>query len=235
MKLYIGNKNYSSWSMRPWVLLREAGIPFEEVMVRFDDLAPGSPFKTALAAVSPTGRVPVLIDGGVTVWDSLAIAEYVAERYPVKRLWPRSPSARAAARSLCAEMHSGFAALRQHCPMNIEALLPEVGPHLLRKQAALRTDLERVTSAWSEMLSRHGGPLLFGHFTVADAFFAPVVTRIVTYSLPVSADIQEYIAAVTTLSSVAEWTADALAEKTYVEFDEPYREPSGALRPGVLS
>jgi glutathione S-transferase len=127
MQLYIGNKNYSSWSMRPWVLMRQADIPFEEVMVRFDAFTPGSSFKQAVLAVNPTGRVPVLVDGDTVVWDTLAIAEYVAERFPDRQLWPAEPRARARARSVCAEMHSGFTALRGACPMNIEARLPDIG------------------------------------------------------------------------------------------------------------
>jgi len=121
LKLYIGNKNYSSWSMRPWVLLRQAGIAFEEVRVRFDSFDAGSEFKRTMGPVSPTGKVPVLVDGDLVVWDTLAIAEYLAETYPEKHLWPQDKAARAHARSICAEMHSGFTALRSHCPMNIEA------------------------------------------------------------------------------------------------------------------
>ena len=120
-KLYIGNKNYSSWSMRPWVLLKQAGIPFEEVRVRFDSFETDSEFKRVISPVSPTGKVPVLVDGDLVVWDTLAIAEYVAETWADKQLWPADPKARARARSVCSEMHSGFTALRSHCPMNIEA------------------------------------------------------------------------------------------------------------------
>ena len=121
MELYIGNKNYSSWSMRPWVLMRTFAIPFDEVMVRFDDFEVAeSPFKRRIGAVSPTGRVPVLVDDGFAVWDTLAIAEYLAERFPQHALWPRDARQRARARSVCAEMHSGFSALRSHCPQNIE-------------------------------------------------------------------------------------------------------------------
>ena len=127
LKLYIGNKNYSSWSMRPWVLLKQAGIPFEEVMVRFDSFEPGSAFKTAANAVNPVGKVPALVDGDLAVWDTLAIAEYLAETYPDKQLWPQDKAARAHARCVVAEMHSGFTALRGACPMNIEAHLPDVG------------------------------------------------------------------------------------------------------------
>ncbi|HET9820748.1 MAG TPA: glutathione S-transferase, partial [Burkholderiaceae bacterium] len=134
LQLVIGNKNYSSWSMRPWVLLRQLGIPFEEKLLRFDGFDADSRFKQAIGRVTPTGRVPVLVDEGFVVWDTLAIAEYLAERYPSLALWPADVHERARARSLCAEMHSGFGALRSHCPMNVEALLPEVGRRLWAEQ-----------------------------------------------------------------------------------------------------
>ena len=124
MQLIIGNKNYSSWSMRPWVMLRQAGIPFEEIMVRFDSFDAGSDFKNRLKGINPVGKVPVLVDDGFAVWDTLAIAEYAAERFPDRQLWPTDARARARARSVCAEMHSGFGALRSHFPMNIEASRP---------------------------------------------------------------------------------------------------------------
>lgn len=126
-QLYIGNKNYSSWSLRPWLLMRQCGIAFDEVQVRFDSFAPDSKFKQALAGTSPTGKVPVLVDGTLVVWDTLAIVETLAEQHPDKGVWPRDATARAQARSVCAEMHSGFGALRSACPMNIEAHLPDVG------------------------------------------------------------------------------------------------------------
>src|SRR6185436_20679701 len=127
LKLVVGNKNYSSWSMRPWVLLRQFQIPFDEVMVRFDSMDADSQFKRRVAQVSPAGRVPVLVDDGLVVWDTLAIAEYLAERFPQHALWPRDVRQRTRARSLCAEMHAGFSALRTHCPQNLEASLPAVG------------------------------------------------------------------------------------------------------------
>ena len=127
LKLYIGNKNYSSWSMRPWVLLKQAGIEFEEVMLRFDSFDADSKFKQTIAPISPTGRVPALVDGDLAVWDTLAIAEYAAEKFPAKNLWPTNLNARATARSVCAEMHSGFTGLRGNCPMNIEAHLSDIG------------------------------------------------------------------------------------------------------------
>ena len=131
-KLYIGNKNYSSWSMRPWVLLTQAGISFEEVMVRFDSFAAGSSFRQTVDALTPTGKVPVLVDEALVIWDTLAIAEYLAEEFPEKHLWPQDKAARARARSVCAEMHAGFTGLRSHCPMNIEASRPEIGALIWR-------------------------------------------------------------------------------------------------------
>ena len=183
--LYIGNKNYSSWSMRPWVLLRQLQIPFEEVMVRFDSFNADSVFKRALAGVNPTGRVPVLVDEGFTVWDTLAITEYLAERFPERDVWPQDRLGRARARSICAEMHSGFSALRSHCPMNVEAVLPQVGAKVWQEQAAVRADVERIVSMWSGLLEQHGGPMLFGRFSAPDAYFAPVCLRLKNYALPV--------------------------------------------------
>jgi len=223
MQLVIGNKNYSSWSMRPWVLLKQAGIAFDELKIRFDAFTPDSRFKTELARISPAGRVPVLIDGDLTVWDTLAIAEYVAEKFPAKQLWPQDVKARARARSVCAEMHSGFAALRSHFPMNVEASLPEVGARVLAEEAAVRGDVERLVGMWSALLDTYRGPLLFGEFSIADAYFAPVVMRLKTYGVPVPPEIAAYLARVSALPGVAAWTADALAERDFLDFEEPYR------------
>lgn len=244
LTLLVGNKNYSSWSMRPWVLLKQAGIPFTEQVVRFDSFAPGSQFKQTLSSATPTGKVPVLIDTAATdadglplaVWDTLAIAEYVAEyaaEYAAERaaqgdagpapLWPANHASRARARSICAEMHSGFGALRSHFPMNIEASLPHIGQLVLRDQPAVRADLKRLFAMWSGLLQTHGGPLLFGQFTVADAYFAPVVMRLKTYAVPVPADIAAYMQAVCDLPGVQAWVADALAEQDFLDFEEPYR------------
>ena len=153
-KLYIGNKNYSSWSMRPWVLLTQAGIPFEEVLLRFDSFDAGSAFKQAVNARNPVGKVPVLVEGdGFAVWDTLAIAETLAEQFPEKQLWPADPRARARARSICAEMHSGFGALRSACPMNIEARLPEVGARVLAETPGVAADLARINAMWTDALA----------------------------------------------------------------------------------
>ena len=227
LKLYVGNKNYSSWSMRPWVLLTQAGVPFEEVMVRFDSFEAGSAFKKTLEAVSPTGKVPALVDGSLSIWDTLAIAEYVAEyaaeHYPDKHLWPQDKAARAIARSVCAEMHSGFTGLRGNCPMNIEASLPEVGQLVWRDKPAVRADVARLVDLWSGLLEKHGGPMLFGEFSVADAYFAPVCMRFNAYQLPLPANIAAYVARVTALRSVQKWIQEALLENDFVVMDEPYR------------
>jgi len=227
LKLAIGNKNYSSWSMRPWVLLRHFNIPFTEVMVRFDSFDAGSSFKTTVEQLSPVGKVPVLQHGDLAVWDTLAIAEsvaeYAAEHFPEQALWPRDQAARARARSLCAEMHSGFGALRSACPMNIEAQLPAVGAQMLAERPAVVADLARIVAMWQGALAASGGPFLFGGFSIADAYYAPVVARLRTYALPVPADIAAYLQRVWASPGVAAWVADALAEADFLAFEEPYR------------
>ena len=231
LKLYIGNKNYSSWSMRPWVLLKQAGIEFEEVMVRFDSFESGSEFKKIVGPINPVGKVPVLVDDGLVVWDTLAICEYVAEyaskyaaeKFPDKALWPRDAKARARARSVCAEMHSGLGGLRSNCPMNIEASLPDIGTLVWRDKPAVRDDVARVIAMWSELLQVHGGPMLFGEFSIADAYFAPVCMRLKTYALPVPPAISAYVDRVSALPGVKAWIDGALAEQDFLDFEEPYR------------
>ena len=228
LQLYIGNKNYSSWSMRPWVLLTQSGIPFEEVLVRFDSFEPDSAFKRTAEALSPSGTVPVLVDGARVIWDTLAIAEYLAERYPEHRLWPRDEGERALARSATAMMHAGFGALRQHFPMNIEAQLPAVGARVLREQPSVVADLQRLVALWERLLARHEGELLFDHFTIADAFYAPVVMRLTTYAVPVSPRVQRYLDAVRSLPGVQQWIAGGVAEHDFRPFEEPYRDAPDA-------
>ena len=224
MKLLIGNKNYSSWSMRPWVMLTQFDIPFEEVLVRFDSFAPDSKFKATIGALSPVGKVPLLVeDDGFVVWDTLAIAETVAERFSDKALWPRDARHRARARSVCAEMHSGFSALRGAFGMNIEASLPEVGQRVLAENAAARADLARVIQLWQGALAESGGPFLFGDYSIADAYFAPVVTRLRTYALPVPADVAAYMERALAAKGTAAWIRDALQEKEFLQFEEDYR------------
>jgi len=215
LKLVIGNKNYSSWSMRPWVLLREAAIPFEEVQLKFDAAAK----VRGVEAYSPTRLVPVLMIDDAPVWDSLAICETVAEMFPEKSLWPADVRARQVARSVCAEMHGGFGELRGAMPMNIRSSHPGKG-----MSPAVRRDIDRVCTIWQSCREHFGGggPLLFGRFGVADAFFAPVVMRFVTYAVDLTPAAQAYADAVHALSAVREWVAAARQETEFVAADEPY-------------
>ena len=223
MKLYIGNKNYSSWSMRPWVLMRQSGISFEELTLRFDSFAPDSSFKLQALALAPTGKVPLLVDEGLVIWDSLAICEYLAERFPEKHLWPQTVAQRARARSLVAQMHSGFGALRSLCPMNIEARLHEVGAQLWEQHADLRADVRRLEALWLPQLQAAHGPMLFEQFSIADAFFAPVCMRLNSYGLPTSQIVTAYVQRICLLPSTQEWVQGALAENDFLPFEEPYR------------
>jgi glutathione S-transferase len=223
IKLYIGNKNYSSWSMRSWVLLKQAGIAFEEITLRFDSFQTDSGFAQGISTISPAGKVPVLVDGDLTVWDTLAIAEYLAEQFPDHGLWPRDKAQRARARSICAEMHAGFSALRSNCPMNIEASLPEVGARLWAQRPALRTDVARIITMWQSLLKDSPDGLLFGDFSIADAYFAPVCMRFLTYQLQIPDDVAAYVARVRKLPSVAAWVQGAIADHDFRPFLEPYR------------
>jgi len=218
MQLVIGNKNYSSWSMRPWVLLRQAQIPFEEVQLKFDD-SDGGLRVAGIEKFSAAGKVPVLMIDGEPVWDSLAIAETVAEMHPEKHLWPEDPVARRVARSVCAEMHSGFQAMRGKMPMNIRSRYPGKG---LTPES--QKDIDRIVSLWTQCRERFGGAgsLLFGRFSVADAFFAPVVMRFHAYAVKVPRVAQEYCEAVQALSAVREWSDAARRETEFVAEDEPY-------------
>ncbi|MEQ9900659.1 glutathione S-transferase family protein [Pectobacterium punjabense] len=201
-QLYIANKNYSSWSLRPWVLLKTLSIPFEEKQVVF---APGMA-QPAFKAFSPTAKVPCLIDGETTVWDSLAITEYLAEQHP--DIWPADAKTRAWARCAAAEMHSGFTTLRNTCAMScgVRVKLNEISP-------ALSSDITRISELWQEGLTRFGGPFLAGkQFSAVDAFFAPVVFRIKTYQLTVSLEAAAYCEHLLALPAMQQWLQDALAE-----------------------
>ena len=218
MQLVIGNKNYSSWSMRPWILLRQAGIPFEEVQLKFDH-GDGGLTVPGIEKYSAARKVPVLVIDGEPVWDSLAICEAVAELHPEKHLWPEDRKARRAARSVCAEMHSGFQQLRSKMPMNIRTQYPGKG---LTPES--QRDIDRVVKIWTECRERFGGAgsLLFGKFTVADAFYTPVVMRFQTYGVKVPQVAQEYCEAVKALSAVKEWSEAGRRESEVVAADEPY-------------
>ena len=208
--------------MRPWVLMRQLGLPFEEIKLRFD-FSEGSAFRLAVARVSPARTVPVLLHDGFAVWDTLAIVETLNELFPGRGVWPASAPNRARARSLCAEMHAGFGALRSHCPMNIEASLPDVGAKVWAENERMRREVARIEAMWAEALLHSGGPFLFGDFSAADAFYAPVVMRLRCYALPVSDSTLAYMARITAAPGVAAWVADALAEADFLHFEEPHR------------
>lgn len=215
-QLYIANKNYSSWSLRPWVLLRELGIEFEERLVLFEDGGCSEKFR----AFSPTGKVPCLHDGATVIWDSLAIAEYLAERHA--GVWPDDSSARAWARCAAAEMHSGFGTLRERCTMNCGLRV-----RLFELPAALEADIARLSELWIEGLRRFGGPCLAGaHFTAVDAFYAPVAFRIQTYGLQLEPQAGAYAGRLLRLGSMQAWYAAALAE---IQRDEAHEQDARRL------
>ncbi|MET0719987.1 MAG: glutathione S-transferase family protein [Tardiphaga sp.] len=211
LTLVIGNKNYSSWSMRPWIALKACGIAFEEVMI---PLYTGPADKQRILGFSQSGKVPALIDGDITVWDSLAIIEYAAERFPEARLWPEDRARRAHARSISAEMHSGFMALRNECGMNL---------HRPVKAKTLSADalanIVRIQDIWAECHARYGkiGPYLFGEFSGADAMYAPVVHRFLSYAVEVRPEARFYMEAMQALTAFRQWTDEGLAETLVIE------------------
>lgn len=220
--LWIGNKNYSTWSMRPWLLLKQAGIAFQEQIIQFDSFELNSQFKTEIFKYNPTGKVPVLRDGDLLIWDSLAICEYLVEQHPEKLLLPQDKALRARARCISAEMHSGFQNLRTLCPMNIEADLAHIGAQLWAKHVQLRADVARVEQIWAERPTQDG--FLCGEFSLADAFYAPVVMRFDCFNLPVSASSQAYMQTILSLPAMQQWMNEAEQEHMFVAFDEPYRQ-----------
>jgi glutathione S-transferase len=211
LTLVIGNKNYSSWSMRPWLALKTSGIAFEE---KFIPLYTGAADKQRILDVTRSGKVPALIDGDVTVWDSLAIIEYLAECFPEARLWPADPACRAHARSASAEMHSGFAALRNECGMNLHR---PIGAKALSDNA--RADIARIQELWTDCRQRYGkaGSFLFGAFTGADAMYAPVIHRFRTYAIDVTSPVRAYMDTMISLPAFQQWTDEALAETIVIE------------------
>ncbi|WP_315703260.1 MULTISPECIES: glutathione S-transferase family protein [unclassified Bradyrhizobium] len=212
LKLVIGNKNYSSWSMRPWLAMRGCNIAFEEIFVPLytDDKAD----KDRLLSFSPAGKVPILIDGDITVWDSLAIIEYLAERFPDAELWPKDLAERAYARAISAEMHSGFVPLRSACPMNLHRPVRAIA-----LSEEVRANIARIEQIWQECRLRYGtrGPFLFGAFSAADAMFAPVVHRFRTFAIDVTPQAQAYMDTMQAMPACAEWTRDGLAETLVID------------------
>lgn len=211
LTLVIGNKNYSSWSMRPWMALQASGIPFNEIVI---PLYTGDADKRRILSFTQSGKVPALIDGDVIVWDSLAIIEYIAERFPEAHLWPQDRGSRARARSISAEMHSGFMALRNECGMNVHR---PVGAKILSEEA--KANITRIQQIWTDCRQRHGGagPFLFGAFSGADAMFAPVVHRFHSYAIEVPPPVREYMEAMQANAAFKEWTEAALAETLVIE------------------
>ena len=211
--LHIGNKNYSSWSLRPWLAMRVAGVPFREELHQIEGDAP----RAEIRALSPGGRVPFLQAGDLVVWDSLAIIEYVAETFRHGRLWPADSAARAVARSLCAEMHAGFQPLRSAMPMNIRRRYAR-----RERSAEVDADIARLTVAFRDTRAAFGagGPFLFGRFTAADAFFAPVVTRLRTYAVPLDGEAAAYCEAILAVPALQEWSeAAALEPETIAKYE----------------
>ncbi|MBJ3784178.1 glutathione S-transferase family protein [Devosia sediminis] len=225
MKLLIGNRNYSTWSLRPWLVLRHFEIPFEDEVLQLS----GAGWRETLAARSPTGKVPVLLDGDLVVPETIAIIEYLADLYPEKPIWPADRADRARARAAAAEMHSAFMGLRSNAPMNLRASHP--GKVNLD---AVRKDLHRVEVLWGDLLARSGGPYLFGAFTAADAMFAPLATRLRTYDLPVSDVAGRYVEAIYALPAFQDWLAQALQEPWVVDDDE-IDVIQGRVAPGTIA
>ncbi|MGI8527497.1 MAG: glutathione S-transferase family protein [Pseudolabrys sp.] len=217
LKLVIGNKNYSSWSLRPWIAMKVAGIAFEEVLIPLH--APDTQEK--ILGFSPAGKVPILVDGDIRVWESLSILEYLADKFPDRKLWPQDAAARAQARSIASEMHAGFAPLRQACPMNMRR--PE---QLLALDAETKANVTRIDAIWTECRGRfgekagNGGPFLFGTFGAADAMYAPVVSRFHTYGVGVSQTAREYMRAMMALPAWKEWVAAGTKEPWVLQEDE---------------
>ncbi len=209
--LVIGNKNYSSWSLRPWLAMKVLGIEFDEVVIPLDE----ADTKEKILSYSPAGKVPILIAGDLTIWESLAIMEYLAESFPQRGVWPEDPVLRAEARSISAEMHAGFSGVRSHYPMNIrkDAITREPTPEAAK-------DIARITKIWRDCLETSGGPFLFGSFCAADAMYAPVVSRFETYQIPVDSVCRAYMDDILTLPVFEKWCAAAEAEPRIIEADE---------------
>ena len=215
LTLYIANKNYSSWSFRPWIALTAAGIDFKEILIRFDFPA-GNP---GIKAISPSGQVPLLMHGDVKVWESLAIIEYAAELFPKAGLWPQAAADRAVAMAISLEMVSGFRALRNACPMNFRRPKQAL-PFSPEQKAAVMADVARIETIWRELLAASGGPFLFGEFSAADAMYAPVVNRFSAYQLTEDKGSLAYMERMQTHPAWMKWRDAALVESWIVPEDE---------------
>jgi glutathione S-transferase len=232
MQLLIGNKCHSSWSLRPWLLMTQLRIPFEEILIPFDDPIDSPDWRAKIAPWSPSGKVPALVDGQVKVWETLAIIEYLADRFPEKAVWPRDIAARAHARAISSEMHAGFGALRGACPVNLgkRYAARDRGP-------AVAKDVARITAIWNECRTRYGagGPFLFGAFSGADAMYAPVATRLRTYGIAVDPVSEAYIETIHSLPAFVAWREAAIKEPWIVPEDEADEPAIENFRPHIKS
>jgi glutathione S-transferase len=230
VQLLIGNKCHSSWSLRPWLLMTQLEIPFEEILIPFDDPIDSPDWRAKIAPWSPSGKVPALVDGQVKVWETLAIVEYLADRFPEKGVWPTDIAARAHARAISSEMHAGFGALRGACPVNLgKRYAPrDRGPGVAK-------DVARICAIWTECRARHGagGPFLFGAFSGADAMYAPIATRLRTYGIAVDPVSEAYIETIHSLPAFRLWREAALKEPWIVPEDEADEPAIENLRPHV--
>lgn len=229
LELYIGSKNYSSWSMRPWLVLQHFQIPFEEHLIAFDHFEIDSQFKQRILKINPTGKVPALVDDDFLIWDSFAICEYLAEKFHEKHLWPKDVKQRARARAMSAEMHSSFMSLRSCCGMNIVADLKDVGRQLWHENSGLQNDVQRIEQLWSERPTQTGF-LCGDEFSIADAFFAPVVMRLITYGIPISESSRLYVEKILSVVAVQQWMEEAKNEFEFVACEEPYRTQSNIIK-----
>ncbi len=217
-------KHYSSWSMRPWVLMREVGIVFKEEILTQSFLVETGSLEQAVLENAQTDKIPVLVDhdvqGGLLIWDTLSICEYLAEQFPEEQLWPSDGATRAQARSVCIQMHSGFQALRTYFPVNIETTLPQIGKLILQDHGSVVEDIQRLTMLWRRLLDRSGGPMLFGHFSVADIFSIPICLRFRTYGVPVAKELDDYTDCLCQLPSVRQWIKESVClEEDFYSFD----------------
>lgn len=223
LKLVIGNKNYSSWSLRAWLFLKESQLDFEEIrLALFTET-----WETQIRQYTPAGKVPVLLDGDLAIWDSLAIMEYVQEHYPAAAGWPSDRGARAHARSIAAEMHSGFMAIREELPQNLKMCQRRSRDDF---SSTARAEIERVEVLWQDCFQRYGGPWLCGNFSIADAMYAPVALRFVTYGITLKPEAQQFVTLVRELPSVQDWVAAAAAEEECWDFIDARISPRDAVR-----
>jgi len=221
LTLYIGNKNYSSWSMRVWLVVRHFNIVCNEYLIPFDDFNIDRQFKQKVLKINPAGKVPVLVDDGLLIWDSLAICEYLADKFPEKQMWPKELKQRARARSMSAEMHSSFTTLRSMCAMNVNTDLKHIGIKIWQENIQLQQDVQRIEQLWRERPNENSF-LCGDDFNIVDAFYAPIVIRFIGYGLPISENSQIYLNKIYNLPTIQQWINEAKNEVDFLECGEQY-------------